>query len=95
MSTMTLNDYQRAELALTAREARTGILVHAVVTLLIWAVLIPVNVLAAAEFPWSAFVVAGTGIGLLMHWLGYRHVETDVRRRQAEVERLVRSGQLA
>jgi hypothetical protein len=40
----------------------------------------------APGFPWSVFVVAGTGIGLFFHWFGYRHAEQDIRRRQQRIE---------
>jgi len=44
-----------------------GLRVHAVVIALVWAALIPVNIFMAPGFPWSVFVVAGTGIGLFFH----------------------------
>jgi hypothetical protein len=82
---VTLETYQRAERDLAMADARKGLVVHAVVTLLVWAVVIPINVFVAAEFPWSIFVVAGTGVGLFFHWFGYRHTEADLRRRQNQV----------
>jgi 2TM domain len=57
-----------------------------VVTVLIWASAIPVNVVVTPQFPWSVFVVAGTGIGLFFHWFGYRHTDRDIRRRQQRIE---------
>jgi hypothetical protein len=49
-------------------------------------VLVPVNVLAALGFPWSAFVVAGMAVGLFFHWFGYRRTDADLRNRQARIE---------
>lgn len=57
-----------------------------------WAALIPLNVIVAPEFPWSAFVVGGTAIGVFFHWFGYRHAERDIRRRQQRIE--ARAGTL-
>jgi hypothetical protein len=87
MATVTLEQYQRTERELTLREARVGLRIHALVTALVWAVVIPINVLLAPEFPWSVFVVAGTGIGMVFHWFGYRRVGEDIRRHHAAIER--------
>ena len=85
--TVTLERYEQVEREMTMREARVGLVVHAVVTLVVWAALIPVNVFVAPDFPWSAFVVGGMVIGLFFHWFGYRHADTDIRRRQLDIER--------
>jgi hypothetical protein len=82
---VTVEEYQQAERELTMKDARRGLVVHTVVTLLVWAVVIPVNVFVAAEFPWSIFVVAGTGIGLFFHSFGYRHTEAELRQHQGQV----------
>jgi hypothetical protein len=84
--TVTLEQYERAELEVSMRESRIALFVHAVVTAVVWAVLIPVNVFAAPEFPWSAFVVGGMAIGLFFHWFGFRRTERDVRNRQTRIE---------
>jgi uncharacterized membrane protein len=86
MSTITLEQYETAERELSLREALTGLRVHAVVILLVWAVVIPINIILVPEFPWSVFVVAGTAIGLFFHWFGYRHARQDIRRRQQRIE---------
>ncbi|HET7310704.1 MAG TPA: 2TM domain-containing protein [Mycobacteriales bacterium] len=92
--TVTLEQYEDVERAMSMREARVGLMVHVVVTLVVWAALIPVNVIVAPEFPWSAFVVGGMGIGLFFHWFGYRHAETDIRRRQQEIESRARTARI-
>jgi hypothetical protein len=89
--TVTLEQYERAEREVSLREAKVGLVVHAIVTAVVWAALIPVNIIVAPQFPWSAFVVGGMGIGLFFHWFGYRHAETDICRRQAEIETRARS----
>jgi hypothetical protein len=86
MSTITLERYEAAERELSLREALTGLRVHAVVILLVWAMLIPINIILVPEFPWSAFVVAGTAIGVFFHWFGYRHAGQDIRCRQQRIE---------
>jgi len=88
--TVTLEQYERAEREISMREARTGLIVHAIVTAAVWAVLIPINIIVAPEFPWVAFVVAGMGIGLFFHWFGYRRAETDLRNRQLRIETAAR-----
>ena len=45
----------------------------------------------APQFPWSIFVVAGTGIGLFFHWFGYRHAGQDIRR-QTRIEERARTA---
>jgi hypothetical protein len=84
--TVTLDQYEEAERELGMREARVGFLVHAMVSLVVWAVLVPVNIFVADGFPWSAFVVGGMSIGLLFHWVGYRRAELDMRSRQHKIE---------
>jgi hypothetical protein len=86
MTTITLEQYGAAEREFTMHQARIALRVHALVTVLIWAAVIPINVIVAPQFPWSIFVVAGTGIGLFFHWFGYRHAEEDTRRRQTRIE---------
>ena len=39
---------------------------------LLWAAVIPVNVIVARQNPWAVFVIAGTGLALLIYWLRYR-----------------------
>lgn len=79
---LTLQEYQRAEREITQRQASAGLRVHAAVTVLIWAGVILLNVLVATGFPWSIFVILGTGLGVFFHWYGYRHAEEDTRRQQ-------------
>lgn len=86
MSAITLEQYEAAERDVSLHETLVGLRVHALVIALVWAVLIPVNIFVAPEFPWSTFVVAGTGIGLFFHWFGYRHAEQDIHRRQQRIE---------
>jgi hypothetical protein len=86
MVSVTLEDYERAEHQFRMRQERTGLIVHAVVTVLVWAVLIPINVFVAPEFPWAIFVVVGMGIALFFHWYGYRHADDDIQRQQREIE---------
>jgi len=90
--TLTVEQYERAELEISMRDAETGLRVHAIVTVLVWAALIPVNVLLAPEFPWAAFVVIGMAVGLFFHWFGYRRAEADVRARQARIEARARDA---
>ncbi len=79
---ITLQRYESAEREMTMREARTGMRVHALIVVLVLAAAILVNVFAAPGYPWSAWVAAGNAIGLFFHWLGYRHTDRDLRRRQ-------------
>lgn len=88
--TVTLEQYEQAEREVTMHEARIGLVVHTIVTAVVWAVLIPINVIVAPEFPWSAFVVGGMSIGLFFHWFGYRRTEADLRRRQERIENRAR-----
>jgi 2TM domain len=86
MSTITLEQYEAAEREVSLRETLIGLRIHALVIVLVWAALIPINIFVAPEFPWSAFVIAGTAIGLFFHWFGYRHAGQDIRRRQQRIE---------
>jgi hypothetical protein len=85
--TITLDNYQTAERVITREVARTGLTVHAIVTVLVSVLLVVINFTLADEFPWSAFAVAGMTIGLLAHWwFGYHNLDTDITARQHKVE---------
>jgi hypothetical protein len=71
------------------REAQSGLRVHAVVTVLLWALVIALNVTVASGFPWSVFVILGSGIGLFFHWLGAHRATEDTRRRQETIAQYV------
>ena len=84
--TVTLEQYEQAEGEIAERETGIGLKLHALITLLVWAVLIPVNILAALDFSWSIFVVVGMGIGLFFHWVGYRHADEEMNKRQHKID---------
>ena len=90
--TLTLEQYESAEREVFLHGARVGLWVHAVVTAAVWAVLIPINIVVAPQFPWSIFVVFGTGLGVFFHWFGYRRAELDIRRRQERIENFARQS---
>lgn len=91
---ITLQSYQHAERELAHGGARTGMVIHAVVTLVVSALLIVINVTLAAQFPWSAFPVGGMSIGLAAHWwFGYRNLDTELDAQQKRVE--ARAGRFA
>jgi hypothetical protein len=77
-----LEEYKQAERETSQRQASTGFRIHAIVTVFIWAGVTLLNVLVATGFPWSIFVILGTGLGVFFHWYGYRHAEGDTRRQQ-------------
>jgi hypothetical protein len=84
-----LNEYLRAEREHEARQARIGLRVHAIITALVCAALIIVNIVVAPEFPWSAIVVAGMGIGLGFHFLGVRRVDRATAEKQERITAVV------
>jgi hypothetical protein len=89
---VTLRDYESAEEEVAKVEARRGIAIHAVITLIVCALLIAVNVFVAPEFPWSAFAVAGMLIGLGAHYeFGVRRLEQSLESHQREVETYARA----
>ena len=90
-----LEVYQQAEREVGRREARSGLRVHAVVTLAVWTGTILLNLFVATGFPWSIFVVLGSGLGLFFHWYGYRRADEDIRRRQEEVTQYARTHSTA
>ena len=91
MADVTLEMYEAAERGLAVNEAKRGLRVHGVVTIVVVAVLALVNVFVASEFPWAIFPALGMSIGLWVHWyFGVRHGDESVRRHQEEVERQAR-----
>ena len=90
---VTLEQYESAERQVSRHDASVGLWIHAIVTAVVWAALIPINIVVADQFPWSIFVVLGTGIGVFFHWSGFRRAELDIRRRQERIEALAKQGQ--
>jgi hypothetical protein len=87
MGTITLRDYEAAERAIAHEGATTGLVVHAVVTLIVSAALIVINVIAVPQFPWSAFAVGGMLIGLAVHWwFGYVKLDEQLSKQQQVTE---------
>lgn len=92
-ATITLHDYEAAERAMAHESATVGLTVHGVITLLVGAGLIVINVTLAPEFPWSAFAVGGMLIGLLAHWwFGYVKLDDQLTEQQRRTE--ARAAQL-
>ena len=90
-TTLTVAAYEDAERALAHNEGRRGFAIHAIISLIAWAIVIPINVFLADEFPWSAFVVGGMTIGLVVHYVfGVLLVERTVATHQRRVESLAR-----
>lgn len=90
MSTMDVERYQEAERNAAREEGVRGFRVHAVLTGLVLAALIVLNVTVADEFPWAIFPVVGMSIGLWAHWFfGVAHSDELMRRHQQEIERRI------
>jgi hypothetical protein len=90
---ITLRDYETAQRAMAHESATTGVAVHGIITLLVSAGLIIINITLAPEFPWSAFAVGGMLIGLLANWwFGYVKLDDQLTRQQQETE--ARAAQL-
>ena len=83
----TLVEYEEAERNLAAIEAGRGLLIHSIVTVVVAAALIVINVFVAPQFPWSPFPVVGMGLGVLVHYLfGVRWQGRFLRKHQEAVE---------
>ena len=91
MSSIGLRAYQETERAAARQEGRRGFKIHAVVTALVLAVLVVVNITVASEFPWVIFPAVGMSIGLVAHWYGMTHSDELTRRHQEDIERRARS----
>jgi hypothetical protein len=87
MATISLNQYEDAERSLARIEARRAVRAHAIIAVVVSIALIAVNILVAPVFPWSAFAVAGMGVGLAFHYFaGFLHVEEHLQAHQQQVE---------
>jgi len=84
---ITLERYEQAERDLAHHEARVGLTVHGIITALVSAGLIVINITVAPEFPWSAFAVAGIVVGLAAHWwFGYQRLDDQLTDQQHRIE---------
>ncbi|HEX3221180.1 MAG TPA: 2TM domain-containing protein [Nocardioides sp.] len=92
-STITLQDYEQAERVMAHEGARMGITLHGIISVLVSALLLVLNLTVAQGFPWSAFAIAGMAIGLGMHWwFGYRNLDMHLTAQQQKTE--ARAAQL-
>ena len=58
-----------------------------ILTLVVAAIYILINVALAPEFPWSPFPVVGMAIGLAVHWwFGYHKLDEQLVKKHGEVE---------
>lgn len=84
---VTLGEYEAAERAMSHETATSGMIVHAVITVLVSVGLVVINATVAAGFPWSVFAVGGMLTGLLVHWwFGYVKLDEQLTRRQKMTE---------
>jgi peptidoglycan biosynthesis protein MviN/MurJ (putative lipid II flippase) len=91
MERITLQDYERAEAELRAREVRIGFYVHAAAYVLVNILLIVINLVFVPEFLWFFFPLIGWGIGLVMHFLfGVLWIRSETENWQARVEHRAR-----
>ncbi|WP_406048695.1 2TM domain-containing protein [Kribbella sp. NBC_00889] len=87
-----LHDHEAAERAIARDNATIGVVVHGIITLLVGAGLIVVNITLAPELPWSVFAVGGMLIGLLAHWwFGYVKLDEQFTKQQQTEARAARS----
>jgi 2TM domain len=92
-STITLQDYEQAERVMAHEGARVGVIMHGIITVLVSALLLVLNLTVAQGFPWSAFAIAGMAIGLGTHWwFGYRNLDMHLTAQQRKTE--ARAAQL-
>jgi hypothetical protein len=88
MGEISLERYKVQERRMSAREAKRGFTIHAVVTVAVVVGLVALNVFVASELPWSIFPAVGMSLGLWFHWyFGVRHGDDVMRQHQGEVER--------
>ncbi len=90
---ITLQDYEQAERVMAHEGARVGVIVHGIITVLVSALLLVLNLTVAQGFPWSAFAIAAMAIGFCTHWwFGYHDLETHLTTQQQKTE--ARAAQL-
>ncbi len=84
---ITLDEYQTAEHELRTEQERIGFFVHAVVYVLVNALLITINLVYVPEVVWFFYPLIGWGIGLVMHFLfSIVWVQNQTENWQARVE---------
>jgi hypothetical protein len=72
---MSIEQYERAEVALASERARRGIMIHAAVYVLVQAALVVINLVVASELFWFEFTMFWWGFGISMHLvLGLRRI---------------------
>jgi hypothetical protein len=88
-TTFTLAEYEDADRVVAQEEARHGFAIHAVISLIVSAIVIPINLFVADAFPWSIFVMMGLALGLVVYDIaGVRRIDPSLSGHQHAVEML-------
>lgn len=86
---ITIQEYERAEAELRTEKRHRNFYIHAVLYVLINALLIVINLAFLAAYPWFLFPLVFWGIGLLAHYFeAFRWIKSDIETWEAEVEYL-------
>jgi hypothetical protein len=91
---ITLDEYKKAERVLAYEAARFGLVVHALIFILISALLVVFEFTlidgsgsTSDQIPWSVISIGGMGLGLAAHWwFGYLNLESSLEQQQQRAE---------
>ena len=88
-TTFTLAEYEDADRVVAHEETRHGFVLHAIISLIVSVIVIPMNLFLADAFPWSIFLVVGMLIGLVGHDIaGVRRADPSLSGHQHTAEML-------
>ncbi len=87
MENMTIDEYKRRSRELETRDAKKGLIAHAVVVTAVGALLTAINLTFVSEFLWFPFPITGMVVGVAVHYLfGVRLLDRALDQREMRIE---------
>jgi len=87
METMSVEQYKQKSRELELREARNGLIAHALVITGVSVLLTAINLTFVPEFTWFVFPVAGMSFGVLVHYIfGVRLANRWIDQKEARID---------
>lgn len=87
MENLNIEEYKRRSRELETKDARKGLIAHAVVVTAVGALLTAINLAFVSEFLWCVFPITGMAIGVAVHYLfGIRLLDRALEQKEMRIE---------
>ena len=87
MENMNVDEYKRRSRELETRDAKKGLIAHAVIVTAVGVLLTAINVTLVSEVLWCVFPITGMAIGVAVHYLfGVRLLDRALEQKEMRIE---------